>query len=382
MRKNLRILRGEQRVLFRGENKERFLNACAQEGIALWSVEIAAEGLRASLYEDDWPLAERLAQLCTGELDRETLRGGSTERALLRRRRGLGLLSALAALTLSFSGLFIWDFRVEGNEKLSDTVILRTLAACGVEEGCFWPASDAEAVRSEMLLRLPELAWMSLNVRGSRASVVVLERKDKPEIYLESEAADLIAAKDGVVSELSVKNGKPLVRPGQTVTAGETLVSGTMDSPTAAPREVRAAGGVLAHTWPEKKILLCPGARRKDANKGFHLILGLRVGKGRVNLLSKGRKELDECDRIVKEYRMGAEGVFAFPIRLIAEVYRPYSVGEEYRADPALFRERARQRLAEETDGEILSAEFVSEDGALLLKAHCLENIASTKEIS
>ena len=370
MRKNLRILRGELRVSFRGGERERFLNACTEAGVALWAIECCADGLSASLYEDDWPRAEKLALLCTGELERLSLRGGSRERSLLKRRFPLAALAAFCALLLSLSSQFIWDFEVVGNETQSQAAILR-----------FWPAGDAETIRSEMLLRLPELAWMSLNVKGSRATVVVLERKEKPEIYLESDPADLIAAKDGVVAELSVRNGKTLVARGQTVTAGETLVSGTMDSVTAEPRLVRAAGSVTADTWPERRIYLCPGTRQKETKEGFHLILGLRMGNRRVNLPARGRKELDECDKIVKEYTLGIKGVFAFPLRLIAEVYRPYSPGEEYRADPARFRARAREKLAEETDGEILSCEFEEENGVLLLRAHCREDIARTKEI-
>ena len=41
---------------------------------------------------------------------------------------------------------------------------------------------------------------------------------------------------------------------------------------------------------------------------------------------------------------------------------------------------RALDALKEEIDGEILSYEFEEQDGRIVLRAHCLENIALTKE--
>ena len=380
MKKSLAVWRGELRAAFRGGNSERFLNACADAGLALREIESGPEELRFSLYEDEWACAEKIALLCSGEALRLSLRGGSAGRRVLSRRARLGAFAALCALLLSLSGLFIWDFEVVGNETVSDTAVLRALADCGVREGCFWPETDAEAIRAGMLLRMPQLAWMSLNVKGSRATVTVLERREKPEIYAESVPADLVAARDGVIADCSVQNGRALITRGETVTAGQTLVSGTMDSPTGETREKRAKGSVMADTWPEKTVFLCPEAREKRTEKGFRLALSLCVGKSRLNLSANSRKELDECDKIVKEYSLGIKGLFRFPLRLSAEISRPYETVGPYRPDAAAFRRRALTALEAETEGEVLSCEITQEDGALRLLAHCLENIALVKE--
>ena len=255
--------------------------------------------------------------------------------------------------------------------------ILRALSDCGVSEGCFWPAADAERVRGEMLLRCGDLAWMTLNVRGSRATVLVLEREEKPELYDEDAAADLVAARAGVVRELNVRNGRTLVGRGELVEAGQTLVSGTMDSPTGQTRLVRAAGGVTAETWPERSILLSPGARQKERKNGLRMIIGLRWGKNRVDLLANSRKELDECDKIVKEYTLGIRGLFRFPLGLCVEIYRPYRITGVAEPDLRGAKARALGALEEEIDGEILSYEFEEGDGRIVLRAHCLEDIAT-----
>ena len=380
MRNTIAFLRAQTRVELLGGGTQRLLNACAEAGLPLWDVVGRGEAaLSARLLESDLPRLEKIAALCQCEIVwRERLGGESGK--LLRTRGRLAVFAAVCALLLVLSGLFIWDIEVVGNEKLTKGEILRALADCGVSEGCFWPAADAERVRGEMLLRCEDLAWMTLNVRGSRATVVVLEREEKPEIYNERAAADLVAARDGVVRELSVRNGRALVGVGELVTAGQTLVSGTMDSPTGPSRRVRAEGAVRAETWPERRVYLCPGARLKERVRGFRLILGLQLGKNRFDLVTNSRKELDECDKIVKEYTLGIEGLFRFPLGLVFEIYRPYAALAQVPADLSGAEARALAALGGEIDGEIVSYDFAEEDGYFTLRAHCLENIAVVRE--
>ena len=380
MRKNTGILRGEAYVELLGGGTDRLLNACAEAALPLWDVSfLNGACLRARLREHDIPRLEKIAALCQCEM--RTLRlygGGSAKR--VRARARLAVFAAVCALLLAISSLFIWDIEVEGNERLSKGEILRALSDCGVSEGCFWPAADAERVRGEMLLRCGDLAWMTLNVRGSQATVLVLEREEKPEIYDEKAAADLVASRDGVVRGLNVKNGRALVGRGELVRAGQTLVSGEMDSPTGQSRLVRAEGGVTAETWPERSIVLSPGARQKERKNGLRLIVGIRWGKNRIDLVTNSRKELDECDKIVKEYTLGIRGLFRFPLGLCVEIYRPFRSTGAAAADLPGAKARALDALKEEIDGEILSYEFEEQDGRIVLRAHCLENIALTKE--
>ena len=381
MKKTLFYLRGEVRAELLGSGAERLLNACGEAALPLWDLCFRdGAALSASLYERDLPRLEKIAALCGCELHTIARRGGTVSAGRLRSRSRLAVFAAVCALILTASSLFIWDIEVVGNETLSKGKILRSLAECGVSEGCFWPAADAERVRSGMLLRCEDLAWMTLNVRGSRATVLVLERREKPEIYDEGAAADLVAARSGVVRELNVKNGSALVARGMLVTEGQTLVSGTMDSPTGESRRVRAEGGVTAETWPERTVFLSPGAREKERENGFRLILGLRFGKNRVNLVTNSRKELDECDKIMKEYTLGVEGLFHFPLGLIVEVYRPYRITGDAAADLPGAEARALSALGDEIDGEIVSYDYIEGEDCFILRAHCLENIAVTKE--
>ena len=172
MRKNAGILRAEARIELRGGGTERLLNACAEAGLPLRDISFSENScLHATLRQSDLQRMEKTAALFQCEMRTLELWGGGVKR--LRARSRLAAFAAVCAVLLALSSLFIWDFEVKGNERLSKGEILRALSDCGVSEGCFWPAADAERVRGEMLLRCGDLAWMTLNVRGSRATVLV-----------------------------------------------------------------------------------------------------------------------------------------------------------------------------------------------------------------
>jgi similar to stage IV sporulation protein len=262
--------------------------------------------------------------------------------------------------------------------------VLRALEECGVQEGTWWPGLSTDAVRSGMLLRLPELAWMTVNVSGSLARVTIVERMERPEIYQEADAADIVAAQAGIVSDMTVLNGHPLVSRGSAVLPGETLVTGAMDSLSHPTRYVRAAAEVYADTWYEwTAVEPLPATAEVQARKRYQRF-ALQYGKKRCILFGRSRKALDGYDKIVHEYNIGIQGLFALPIRLIREEYRVDDSCEAIATVETDREKRLEQKLSDRIDGTVLQVrtESFEKNGCLYttLRAHCRENIARTVE--
>ena len=272
---------------------------------------------------------------------------------------------------------------MQGCERLTEGQVLRALADCGVEQGSYWPALSVDLLRSRMLTEMPELSWMTLQISGSRATVVVMEREEKPEIYREADAADIVAAKTGVVRRLSVLNGRALVAEGDMVLEGETLVSGRMESLTNPPRQVRAQARVMADTWLEWTSVCPLEVRQKGEVKSRFSRFALKIGRMRINIYGNGKKTLDGYDKIVHEYNMGAEGLFALPLSLIREEYIRYEDAAEKLQPEREMGAALLDALRERIDGELVSSSFTVSRGEdrvyVTLRAQCLENIA--KEI-
>ena len=375
------ILFGRCKVRITGVLPEAVLNTCAGRGIELWDYE---RGDRYTVdvwvRESELTALQGIAQGCMCEAEVTQRKGGSRTRRFLKNHLWLWVFFGVFLSLTLFSSLFIWDIEVRGNETLSDGEIIRALAECGVEYGSYWPTLKVDLIRSEMIEKLPELAWMTVNVNGSRAVVSILERLPQPEIYVESESCDLTAAREGIIERVSVLNGKPLVSTGQSVQTGDVLIGGGIDSITDAPRYVRARGEVIARTW-HNETAVCPEIQRIKRRDGrVKRRFALKFGKNRINFYPESKKAVDECDKIIHNYKLGMDGVFTFPVSLIVEELRPYTSEEQRLDESAKMKKRLAARIEETVDGEILSRTEASgkKNGLVIasVRCECRENIA------
>lgn len=386
MRKLYERIKGKIRVEICGAFPEAVLNACALQALLFWDMEsVNAYTIRMSVYEKDLPELKAVAEKSMCELKVISASGGTRNRGFLKRRMWLFLSAALIMAMLLFSSLFVWEIEIRGCEELSTGQVLRALSECGVKRGTFWPGLSTDLVRSRMLTELPELAWMTVNVSGSRALVLVSERQEKPEIYVESQCADIVAGKTGIITRMSVLNGKPLVSRGQSVLEGETLVSGVMDSITNPPRLVRAEGEIIADTWYEICAVSPLESQQKTEERSRRVRFAVKFGENRINLYFGSGKHIDECDKIINEYNLGIQGLFALPVSIVREELIRWEKDQGSSADEQALKERLYQSLQESIDGEIVSHSFsVSEREGLMyvtLLAHCRENIAVIQEL-
>ena len=108
-----------------------------------------------------------------------------------------------------------------------------------------------------MLLAEPRLEWVGLQLVGTKLIIEVREAIEEPAEM--DRPADLVAAKDGLVTEVLVFVGEAKVQPQETVRRGQLLIEGIIrpDPQYAAEGEgqkskpVHAQGKVIARVWYE-----------------------------------------------------------------------------------------------------------------------------------
>ena len=379
------MLRGNVWLEVQGAEPSRFLNRLAEAGLAFWDAEPEDDlTLRLAVRTRDLEAAKSLAARCQCTVTPLKLRGVPAVRRKLRRRVTLmaGLAGCFALLALS--SLFVWDIEVEGNEKLTKGEILRALAESGVKPGSFWPSWSADTIKNEVILRLPELAWVGVSVDSSRATVRVRERDEAPELRDNDEPHSVTARKTGIIENIQVYLGAPLVQAGDAVLEGETLVTGRVESGLGTVRYVHASAKVEARTYYELTAA-APLVANRMVERSGHTRWALVLGGGRLNLYLGGSELPEGCTRKTTEYKLEWPGVFSLPVALVREQILEYDVIAET-VDRDELEERLQLRLSEELErllgdrGEALSQTCsASERGGMLyvtLRAECLEDIA------
>ncbi|MDR2360489.1 MAG: sporulation protein YqfD [Oscillospiraceae bacterium] len=119
-----------------------------------------------------WKLADRAGMEC--EVVRE--RGSSVIVKRFRRRYALWVAPMFIIAAVFIASQFIWDIEVVGNERISTNKILSVLDECGFRQGIFGPEIDTRMLSDMVLSRIDDLSFMAVNIRGSKAEVIVHER--------------------------------------------------------------------------------------------------------------------------------------------------------------------------------------------------------------
>jgi similar to stage IV sporulation protein len=385
------LLRGCVTVEVTGAFPEGLVNRCANGGVVFWNaVPAGAYSLTMTVRARDMKRVRELAQRCQCTVKEGRSRGAPAALRRLRRRVGLVLGLALCIGLLFWSSLYIWEMDVYGNETVSDTEILNALEDEGVGIGSFWPAFTIDNIRSRVLLIVPELSWITVNVRGSRAEVLVRERIPKPEIVDEKAPADVVAEKSGILTEMRVLRGERVAQAGQTVLEGETLVSGIVSSSFAPPRPEHAMAEIYARTWYELTASAPLSQEEKVFTGSEKTRYALIFCGNRINFYRGSGILPVSCDKIIEESQMGLQDVFTLPVTLVKETLKPYETVTVRRNEDAL-RERLEaqltERLTEEIgeEGTVAAKSFShAESGGMLcvtLRAECSERIDSTRPL-
>ena len=235
LKRMVNALRGSVRLEVSGAFPERFLNLCAQRGIVFWNVEwLEATRLRLTVTRQGSGPAQALGDkvLCTVVPAEQS--GVPFFLGRFRRRYALLVGLALSLTAVCVLSQFVLTIEVEGNEAVSTAEILTELRRQGLRPGVYGPGLDEGTISSAALLGLPELAWMSVNLHGTRAEVLVREAVPAPEVDDEEQVGSIVARSSGIVTHIEPLSGEALVAQGDTVLAGEVLISGAVTLDTGA----------------------------------------------------------------------------------------------------------------------------------------------------
>lgn len=250
------ILSGYLVISVKGEATEKFINMAIREGIDLW--DIGRQGNAAVLkvgmdsYFDLRPLAKKTG--CRLRIERKG--GIPFFYSSIIRRRGLVLGLTLFVTTLYYLSSLVLFVSVEGARSVGDERVRELVLEMGVRPGTRKSRLDTDQIATDLLTREPRLSWVNLRFQGTMLLIEVVEK-----IQLLPEhigPSNLVAAKDGLVTEVLVVTGEPLVKRGDTVFRGQVLIEGLIRPQPADPGQaspesvpVQALGEVWARVWYE-----------------------------------------------------------------------------------------------------------------------------------
>ena len=330
-RKVLNYLRGQVTVEVESAAPERVLNLCAAHGIPFWGLTWLSElRLRAAIDRAELPRLRQVLTQTDAVLTVVRTEGAPEVWRQYRRRYVLLAAAGLLMLTMALGGTHIWAFQVTGNDTVPTETILRTLEKYGVALGAR-SRIQQEELRNHVLLELPDVVWLTVNMRGCTAHVQVVERQRPPHLYTDGEITNVVAARDGLVTGVQALDGEAQVMAGSTVTAGQVLISGVVDSDRRGYRLLHGMGQVWARTWYELSVSVPLTVREKGRETGAVTRLAVDVGRNRIKIYGKGSMTGPDCDKMTLYHQARLPFGLTLPVTLVTERTVRYAAGEAER---------------------------------------------------
>ncbi|SDC72385.1 similar to stage IV sporulation protein [Paenibacillus sp. UNCCL117] len=291
-------LQGFVRVEVTGGRPERLVNLLSEKRMSVWDIRYLDQH-RITFHitvRDFFRLRPLLKETGSGL----RIRGKEgmpfwLDKLEKRKFFAIGLLGFVIGIYLLSS--MVWQVKVEGNETITPERILQAAK----EEGIFrtqWkfrlrePSELARGLQS----RLPDAAWIGVEVRGTHVIVKVVEARIpvKPPLM---NPRHLVASKNALVTDIFAEKGRPLVKPNTYVRKGDILISGLLGDETNT-QTVVASGTVKGIVW-YKPTVEVPLVRSYKVYTGesklrSYLVLGSRA----VQLTGYGSMPFEQTETI------------------------------------------------------------------------------------
>lgn len=294
----LGYIRGYVEICAEGNFLERFLNICMRRGILLRDVKRQGENiLEARISIKGFKALRQIAKKTKTHVRIKSRHGLPFLLFKYRKRRFAALGIGAFVAVIWYLSTHIMGIDITGNERLSAVDIERELKASGLYRGAATSKIEPRSVQNKMMTKFDDIAWIGVNIRGSRAYIEVKERLDTEVIEGTDIPCNLVAVRDGLVRLLEVKAGQTVIKPNQFVEKGDLLVSGVLDSTQDGIRYAYSFGEVYADTEYKKSRTYPLQYTEKIYTGNQRTRLSLGVLDKRLKLYLKDTPPFEYCDK-------------------------------------------------------------------------------------
>jgi similar to stage IV sporulation protein len=211
-----------------GFSVERFMNMAAHKGIYMWNVAHVPGGVLMCVTIKGFKNLRDCAKKTKCRIKIRQKRGAPFIAHRYRKRKILvgGLLVSVGLIY--FLSCFVWLIEIKGNSRISRDEIAAFCQEQGLQIGAFKYKIDKKKLKSEISNYFHDISWLDVSIKGTKATIELVETIPKPVMIDKSEPCDIVAVKDGLITSIITGAGRPLVKQNDVVKKGDVLVSGVV----------------------------------------------------------------------------------------------------------------------------------------------------------
>ena len=328
---------GYANIQVEGYFTERFMNLCMNRNIQIWDISRKYDGvITLKINSKDLEKVKDIATTTKSNLTILKSDGIPYIAHKYANRKIFVVISLLVIVFIYVISLRIWKIDIIGDFSIPIEEINDLLESENVHIGMLKKDLDFDKVKNNIYLKRDDILWVGFTIKGTRATVEILERTKKFEEPLKGIPCNIVADKDGVIEKISVKEGMKVVSKGDVVFKGDLLVSGAMTSEHSETRYVHSNADITIKTWyigkqtvPFEKTVV---SKTGNVEKRYKI----KFGNYGINFINSGTK-FEKYDTITNVKKLTLFGKFEIPIEVQTTCFEEFETDEiKYTKEQAL----------------------------------------------
>ena len=277
--------RGYVVIRIEGLSLEKFINYAILKGVYLWDINrIDYTTLEAKVGLEGYKELRHIVKRAGCRVKIYSKIGYPFFMHKIKARKMFLTGSVISLLLIVLGTSFIWDIEVVGNKNISTENIVEYLNSNNLYPGAFRYHVSLLDIENKMMLEFEDLAWVGINLKGTKIMVDIVEKVTPPVNIPVSVPCHIVAIKNGIVEKIITKNGDALVHKGDIIKPGQILITGVLYRENLETRYVHALGEIYAKTYYEEndEIALIKNEKIKTGNMFKRRVL--KIGNSQIAL--------------------------------------------------------------------------------------------------
>lgn len=322
--KAIQYLSGYVDIVIEGYYIEKFINICNNEHIELWNIKREnAIKLHTSVEIKNFKLLRNICKKTKCKIKIEKKSGLPFVIKKYKKRKVFIIILLIIIMGIITLSNFIWNIEVEGNSNIPKEELISLASKYGLSVGQWKGKVDEKDVINKIRLERDDIAWVGIDIKGTNAIIEIVEADKKPEIIDEDEYCNIVADKDAMITKVSAQNGTPLVKAGDIVKKGNTLIAGWLEGKYTGKQYVHSHGDIQAKVWYTTTEKIDLKETKKVETGNTENKYSVKINNFEINLF-KSLPKFQKYDTINENKKLKLFSNFYLPFEIVKYTYTEY----------------------------------------------------------
>ena len=220
-------IRGYYIVEVEGINPELFLNYLIRNKVSVYNVK-KINSTKIEFYIDKREM-KKMKKLYRGSKFEIKVKQKTGIPFIIKRiykQKSMWSYAIVSLIVLMLLSQFITDIYIDAPEGIDKEQLKAELYDTGLKPGVVKRSIDRKEIRDNIMTEFDNVAYVSINVKGTNVFVTVTKKSEEIESNEKSNYCNIIAEKNGIIESIIPRSGDSIVTEKQIVLKGEELVIG------------------------------------------------------------------------------------------------------------------------------------------------------------